>query len=109
MNKYAALAAPQAELDLHEHSKEEAVTACRNFIQEAIRKGLQRVLIITGKGIHSADKKAVLKPLIETMLSKMEEVRSFVDARRDRGGEGALEVVLETQAAPPQKSGKKKK
>lgn len=97
MNKYAALSSPQAQIDLHAHTKAEAVKACREFIQNAVRNGMQRVLIITGKGLHSSDNKAVIKPAIQATLRAMSEVQNVADARRDRGGGGALEVLLEVQ------------
>lgn len=109
MNKYAALSSPQATLDLHEHTKTEALQACRHFIHECYQKGLQRILIITGKGIHSADNKSILKPAIEAALNSMEEVQSFTEARRDRGGEGALEVILESNTSTQKRSRNTKK
>ncbi|MBU0668324.1 Smr/MutS family protein [Patescibacteria group bacterium] len=93
-NKYEHLSTPQAQLDLHLATSKEAKDLVDEFIRESIRNKLQRVLIITGKGAHSKNGEAVIRPIIEKLLRKHEEVESVTTARRDRGGEGALEVKL---------------
>ena len=95
-NKYAHLSQPQATLDFHGLgvlTPNEIHQKAQDFIQDASKKGFKRVLIITGKGMHS---KAgpVIGPLLEEFLPRLDEVKSVVKARRDRGGEGALEVEL---------------
>lgn len=58
---------PQAELDLHGLKAKEAVAAADFFLQEARRRKLTTVRIITGKGIHSQGG-AVLRDVIEDRL-----------------------------------------
>lgn len=95
--KYADMSAPKATLDFHEFGpmqSKEIVSKVRDFIAESVRSNLGRVLIITGKGTHSKNGISVVKPTVERSLRGMDEVVSFSNARRDRGGDGAIEVVL---------------
>lgn len=97
MNKYADATRPQAQLDLHGDDVwgvDDACTRVGDFISEEVRKGVTRVLIITGKGIHSGSNGPRLTPAVRTFLCKHPFVESVTSARRDRGGEGALEVRL---------------
>ena len=95
-DKYAFLHESQAELDFHGRGmlrQEEICRITEVFIEDAVKKGFKRLLIITGKGLHSSDG-PVIKPLLSWYLHKLPSVKSAVTARRDRGGEGALEVEL---------------
>lgn len=95
-NKYAGLSQPQASFDFHGRgimTKDEISELTREFIQECSRKGLKKVLIITGKGLHSKSG-PVVGPMVAEVLLSLPAVKSFETARRDRGGEGALEVLL---------------
>lgn len=97
MNKYAHLSTPQATLDFHGKgilTREEICRLALEFIRDAHRKRLTRVLIITGKGLHSKEG-PVIGPLLQDFLPSLSEVQTVVTARRDRGGEGAMEVQLE--------------
>jgi len=95
--KYANLAAPKAELDFHELgllTRKEIIGKLNNFIDECAKKNLDKILVITGKGLHSINQNAVVKPTVLKALSNNDQVESFTLARRDRGGEGAVEVNL---------------
>ena len=52
----------QDELDLHEMLLDDAVAASRSFLDSSYSRGLRKVRIITGKGIHSKNGEAVLRP-----------------------------------------------
>jgi len=94
---YAVMAAPKATLDFHEFGpmrEDEIAEKVRNFVVECVGNRLDRVLIITGKGTHSRDGISVVRPIVEDVLLNIDEVDSFSGARRDRGGEGAIEVRL---------------
>ncbi len=91
------MSAPKAELDFHDFGpmkEAEIVNKVREFIGKCAAGQIDRILILTGKGSHSKDGRSVVKPLVERTLRKCEEVDFFADARRDRGGEGAIEVKL---------------
>lgn len=95
-DKYAHLQEPQAELDYHQFgmmTEDEIQRIARDFVESCSKKGLERILIITGKGLHSVDG-PVIRPLLKWYLHKLPQVLSVETARRDRGGEGALEIKL---------------
>lgn len=95
-DKYAHLNEAQAQLDYHDKGllrEEDIQSMARDFIESCSQKGLTKVLIITGKGLHSAEG-PVIRPLLKWYLHKLPQVLSVETARRDRGGEGALEVKL---------------
>lgn len=95
-NKYAHLNEPQATFDYHDKgilTEDEIRDLADEFIAECKGKGLMKVLIITGKGLHS-ENGPVIGPLLKWYLHKNPAVLSVETARRDRGGEGALEVKL---------------
>ena len=96
VDKYAHLNEPQAELDYHDKgllTEKEIKTIAEEFIQDAVRKGLTKVLIITGKGNRSKNG-PVVKPTLSWFLHKIPEVKYVKEARVDRGGSGAFEVDL---------------
>ena len=95
-DKYAHLNDPQAQLDYHDlgmMKEDEIQRIAREFIESSSKKGFTKVLIITGKGLHSAEG-PVIRPLLQWYLHKLPQVVSVQTARRDRGGDGAFEVDL---------------
>jgi DNA-nicking Smr family endonuclease len=95
-NKYAHLAEPQATLDFHGRgilTEQQICTLAKDFVDQSVSKGFRKILIITGKGLHS-EQGPVIEPLLRKFLPTLPAVRSVLTARRDRGGEGALEVEL---------------
>lgn len=95
-NKYAHLNEHQAEFDFHGKGKlteDDIRNMAQEFVEQSSQKGLKRVLIITGKGLHSLDG-PVVRPMLSWFLHKLPQVIKVSTARRDRGGEGALEVEL---------------
>jgi len=95
-DKYASLHDPQAEFDFHGKGKLSTDDICRmtqTFIEHSDQRGLKRLLVITGKGLNSEDG-PVIRPLLTWYLHKLPQVQSVQTARNDRGGEGALEILL---------------
>lgn len=98
-NKYAVLAGPQRQIDFHKAgilTKEEIIALTKRFLERSSQEGLTKILIITGKGLHSEDGRAVIKPIVEKILSKNKYVKTFSWAPRNRGGEGAFEIQILT-------------
>ena len=96
-NKYAHLSEPESTLDFHTLgilTKDEVEYLALQFIQSSKQKGYKRILFITGKGIHSKDGEARIKPWLTSFLQKNIDVKKVFEARKDRGGGGALEVTL---------------
>lgn len=87
--------APEAKLDLHGLTRQEAREKVRFFLEDATFQGLKTVLIITGRGKGSSDG-PVLRQFMEGYLSS--DARAWVvewgRAPARYGGEGALVVFL---------------
>lgn len=97
VNKYENAGAPEAEIDFHGKGilyPEDIELLCDDFIEKSAKKGLKKVLIITGKGLHSSEGGPVVKPTVVQFLKRDGRVFRFTEARRDRGGSGAFEVEL---------------
>ena len=95
-NKYESLAKPQATLDYHGRvwrSESEIKGALDRFILECRSKGFLKVLVVTGKGLHS-ENGAVVKPIVLGYLKSRDDIKSVVDAPENQGGAGALMVTF---------------
>lgn len=85
---------PEADLDLHGLTVEEACAKVRFFLQDALYLGHRVLLIITGKGLHSNDG-PVLRQAVEKLLdSQRALVLEWGVAPQRYGGSGALVVFL---------------
>jgi DNA-nicking Smr family endonuclease len=96
-NKYAHLAEPQITLDFHKAglvTKEEVIALTERFLERCSQQKIAKALIITGKGLHSQNGQAVIKPLVQKILQRDSHVKNFSWAIRTRGGDGAFEVNL---------------
>ena len=84
---------PQAEIDLHGMTLEEAYGALVTFFEDAVRREYQKVLIIHGKGNHSQN-----GPVLARFVQKFLETNSHAGETghpkgRD-GGTGSTWVIL---------------
>ena len=98
-NKYDNLSRPQAEFDFHNLgilTPRDIQKLADQFLDKCINRGLSKIIFITGKGLHSRNGSPVVKPILKNYLSTLGTVERVYEARRDRGGEGALEVILKT-------------
>lgn len=84
----------QATLDLHNYRLEESFVAVRTFLDDAKAKGFRKVLIITGKGIHSVGGESVLKPAVSAAIDNHPAVRETFTPKAVDGGSGAIAVIL---------------
>lgn len=82
------------EVDLHGLYVKEAVMYVDRTIKEARQRGDRRVHFIVGKGLHSADGTAKLKPAIEEYVQKQQLV-----AETDPRNYGVLVVILDDSSA----------
>ena len=86
----------EATLDLHGLRGRQAEQAVSRFVRAQHRKGVRRVCVVHGKGLHS-DGVAVLRDAAVRALSDggaAPVVLAFATAAPDRGGRGALLVAL---------------
>ena len=84
---------PQAQLDLHGLTAEEALRAVGRFLAECRSNGLEKVLIIHGKGHHSSGG-PVLGSAVRRFLERSPHAGPFGEAEARWGGRGALWVLL---------------
>jgi DNA-nicking Smr family endonuclease len=87
---------PAGELDLHGLTRDEAVVRTRAFLGHAVRQGWPAIVIVTGRGLHSAQG-PVLRQAVERLLAEArDQVLEWGRAPRRFGGEGALVVFLKS-------------
>lgn len=84
----------QDELDLHNYKLEESFVAVKAFLDQSKARGLRKVLVITGKGIHSAGGEAVLRPAVSAAIANHPAVRETFTPKAAEGGSGAIAVIL---------------
>ena len=93
-------------LDLHGKSLEEANQIIENFIKKSFEDRVQKLIIVTGKGLHSKNDKdpyvskdlGILKHSIPDYLSKNSELMKMIsnisEASIKDGGSGAFYIFL---------------
>lgn len=94
---FARATAPEQTLDLHGLRSEDAGRQVVNFVRSAQRAGKRLVLIVHGRGQHSAGGVGVLAEVVVETLSRggaAPVVRAFATAPQRQGGTGALLVYL---------------
>lgn len=83
------------ELDLHGFVKDEALRRLEHFIASASARGLEAVLVITGKGANSPDGPVLPAAVAQWLRGPgLRYAAEFHHAPRDKGGSGALVVFL---------------
>lgn len=87
---------PDAELDLHGKTQEEAIHMVQNFLLTSYHRKLRHVLIITGRGHNSGAGGPVLRDAVYRWLELNGDrfAKAFAWAPARHGGEGAIWVVL---------------
>ena len=85
---------PQDTLDLHGWNGQEALNELDLFLRKCKKRGLKKVLIVHGKGLHSPGGESVLRPLVKKHLEKSSLVRDFGRASGQSGGSGATWILL---------------
>jgi DNA-nicking Smr family endonuclease len=91
-----SLKRPDDEIDLHGKTRDEAIKIVQKFVIDCYQKKLRSVLIITGKGHHSAEKNPVLKREVKFWLERNGEsyISDFHEAPPRFGGSGAIWLNL---------------
>ncbi|MEK6742739.1 MAG: Smr/MutS family protein [Nitrospirota bacterium] len=83
------------ELDLHGFLKDEALKRLEHFIAGAYARGLQAVLVITGKGINSPEGPVLPGAAAAWLREKGKAmIAESHPAPRDKGGSGAIVIFL---------------
>ena len=87
---------PDATLDLHGETRNGALIRVERFLQNSKKRRFQSVLIITGRGLNSAENRGVLKTTIWEWLKNQRDKYSirFQKAPDFLGGEGAVLIFF---------------
>jgi DNA-nicking Smr family endonuclease len=84
---------PDASLDLHGLTRDEAWIAMETFFQEGRRQDFEKLLLVHGKGNHS-DGDAVLKRAVRQFIENCPFAGESGQPSAELGGSGATWVLL---------------
>lgn len=92
--EYLRTMRPEARIDLHGLTRDEAWARLNSFVNDCIRRGLKKILIIHGKGNHSHGSDPVLGPMVKTFIEQNKNLGSSGHPDRAMGGSGATWVII---------------
>ena len=93
-------------IDLHGYTLEEANQTVENFINKSFENNISKLIIVTGKGLHSDNHKdpyvsrdlSILKHSIPSFIKQNQDLMSKIyeikNASIEDGGEGAFYIFL---------------
>ena len=93
-------------IDLHGYTLEQANQAIEDFIKKSYLEGVNKLIVVTGKGLHSQNEKdpyvskdlSILKYSVPEFLSTNKSLMNIIyeikDAKIEDGGEGAFYIYL---------------
>ena len=93
-------------LDLHGYTLDEANKTIENFIKKSFEDNISKLIIVTGKGLHSDNHKdpyvsqdlSILKHSIPSFIKQNQDLMSKIyeikNASIEDGGEGAFYIFL---------------
>tara|TARA_B100001093_G_scaffold350591_1_gene335122 strand:- start:1335 stop:1757 length:423 start_codon:yes stop_codon:yes gene_type:complete len=93
-------------LDLHGYTLEQANKKIEDFIKKSYLENITKLIIVTGKGIHSKNEKdpyvsrelSILKYSVPEFISKNKKLMNIIyeiqDAKIQDGGSGAFYIFL---------------
>ncbi len=84
----------EAEIDLHNHTQDEAYAALTQFLRAARAADWRCVRIIHGKGLTSFQRQPVLRGKVRRWLTRFADVTAYCEPRPNAGGSGAVLVLL---------------
>ena len=93
-------------IDLHGYTLEQANKTIEDFVIKSYEEGINKLIVVTGKGLHSENKKnpyvskelSILKysvpDFIEKNIPLMKKIIEIKDAKIEDGGSGAFYIYL---------------
>jgi DNA-nicking Smr family endonuclease len=93
-------------IDLHGYTLDQANKFIESFIIKSYEESINKLIVVTGKGIHSQNEKdpyvskelSILKYSVPEFISKnknlMNIIHEITDAKIEDGGEGAFYIFL---------------
>jgi DNA-nicking Smr family endonuclease len=88
-------------IDLHGLKRDEAWVALENFFEEGRRRGLEKLLVIHGKGNHSVGE-GLLKRLTARFIENCPFAGEWGHSPARGGGGGASWVILKNGGKRPE-------
>ena len=92
--EYLRTMRPEARIDLHGLTRDEAWLKLTGFVNDCIRRGLKKILIVHGKGNHSNGSDPVLGPMVKTFIEQNKNLGTSGHPDRSMGGTGATWVII---------------
>ncbi|HBB42533.1 MAG TPA: DNA mismatch repair protein MutS [Treponema sp.] len=89
---------PQAVIDLHGLTRDEAWARLNGFVSDCIRKNLRKILIIHGKGNHNTNSDPVLGEMVQKFIEQDKRLGTSGHPDRNNGGSGATWVLIKQNA-----------
>ena len=99
-------------IDLHGYTLDEANKIIESFIKKSYLENINKLIVVTGKGIHSDNEKnpyvskdlSILKYSVPEFISNnkqlMEMIHDIRDAKIEDGGSGAFYIHLKKNKKP---------
>ena len=93
-------------IDLHGYTLDEANKAIEDFINKSFLENVNKLIVVTGKGLHSKNEKdpyiskdlGILKYSVPEFISNnnnlMSKINEITDAKVEDGGGGAFYIFL---------------
>ena len=93
-------------IDLHGYTLDEANKTIENFIKKAFSENINKLIVVTGKGLHSENEKdpyvskdlGILKYSVPEFIKNdkdlMSKINEITDAKIEDGGGGAFYIFL---------------
>lgn len=85
----------EAEIDLHAVRKNEVGGMIDDFIKSTESRGMKKVKIVHGKGLHSTRKKSTIYETVISFIRSDERCGAYGFCSDEEGGEGATWIILE--------------
>ena len=85
---------PEARIDLHGLTKEDAWQRLNAFVGDCVARGLKKILIIHGKGNHSHGSDPVLGPMVKSFIEQDKRLGTSGHPDKFMGGNGATWVMI---------------
>ena len=99
-------------IDLHGYTLDEANKLIEDYISKAFSENVNKLIVVTGKGIHSDNEKnpyvskdlSILKYSVPEFISNskklMQMINDIQDAKIEDGGSGAFYIYLKKNKKP---------
>ena len=93
-------------IDLHGYTLDQANKLIEDFIIKSYEENINKLIVVTGKGLHSQNEKdpyvskdlSILKYSVPEFISKNKNLKNIIyeitDAKIEDGGEGAFYIFL---------------